>query len=184
MTSWAFALCLWGTSLTWRGSRTHLIWMCGVVPYGSATTTGIFYRAELALDCKFHLGELCREVPACGKDSHKAQEMTLLTEDVTSLSWKCQCLFFFFLTGRKKKIVTKLMQISEAALPLQLPAKECSGGVKAASLPCVGKGNMPPCSRAQAFPQRRQVCPSLQKYLLLWRWLWCCIPWSSFQQNK
>lgn len=33
----------------------------------------------------------------------------------------------------------------------------------AASFPSLGKGNMLLCSRAQAFPQRRQICPSLQK---------------------
>lgn len=32
---------------SWRGCRTPLIWMCGVVPCGSATAPGIFYRAEL-----------------------------------------------------------------------------------------------------------------------------------------
>lgn len=125
------------------------MWCPVEVPQPQGSPTGLSW----ALGCKFH-GELYREVPACGKYSHKAQEVTLLSEDVTSLSWECQCLFFFFLTGRKKKIIMKLMQISEAALALQL--KGCSGGVKAASFPCVGKGHMLPCSRAQAFPQRRQ----------------------------
>lgn len=53
--------------------------------------------------------------------------MTLLNEDVTSLSWECQCLFFFFLTKRKKKIIVKLMKISEAAVALQLQPKNAQG---------------------------------------------------------
>lgn len=85
--------------------------------------------------------------------------MTLLSEGATSPSWQCQCLFLFFPNQEKEKIVVKLMQTSEAALALQLPAKECSVGVEAASFPCVGKGNLLPCSRAQAFPREGRFVP-------------------------
>lgn len=74
---------------------------------------------------------------------------------------------FLFSNQKKEKIVVKLVQVSETALGLQLPAKECSGGVKAASLSSVGKGNMLPCSRARH-------CPREGRFVPLYRNTFCC----------
>lgn len=105
------------------GGAAGLISGCGVwclmkMPQGFPT--GLSW----ALGCRFH-GELHREVPACGKDSHKAQEMALLREDATSLSWECQCLFFLFLTRRKKKSPRS----SGPAAPSQGMLRGCQGSI-------------------------------------------------------
>lgn len=94
------------------------VWCLMKMPQGFPT--GLSW----ALGCRFH-GELHREVPACGKDSHKAQEMALLREDATSLSWECQCLFFLFLTRRKKKSP----QSSGPAAPSQGMLRGCQGSI-------------------------------------------------------
>lgn len=108
-------------------------------------------------------------MPGRGKDSHKAQEMTLLSEDDTSLVLGMPVSLFLYSNQEKEKIAVKLEQISEAALALQLPAKECSGGVKAASLPSVmwEKETCSPAAEPRHAPREGRFVP-------LYRNIFCC----------